>query len=273
VNGRSFQEMGGVVKSRLLQLASALLDLCFPRRCAACQQAQLLSHQGFWCSACREQIPWVQAPLCPCCGRPFPNSPTSSNHLCEHCLRDLFLFDTARSATIYAGAIRDRIQQLKFGGQLHWIPPLVDLLLQGAAHGCSVAATQLIVPVPLHTKRIRQRGFNQSALIAQGLGRRCGLPVLPGVLIRHRSTQPQTRLGRRERLQNVRGAFSIAHPALIRDRSLLLVDDVFTTGTTLNECARVLKAAGVREVHAVTVARALPDWAGEDPQRTAGLEK
>jgi ComF family protein len=271
VNGCRFKEMGDM-KSRLQQLSSALLDLCFPRRCSACQQTQLLSHKGFWCSSCLEQIPWVQAPLCPCCGRPFPNSPTSSDHHCELCLRNVFLFDTARSATIYAGTIRDRIHQLKFGGQLHWIPALVDLLLQGAARRSSVLETQLIVPVPLHNKRLRQRGFNQSALIAQGLGRRYGLPVLLGALIRHRSTQPQTRLGRRERLQNVRGAFSIAHPALVRDRSLLLVDDVFTTGTTLNECARVLKDAGAREVHAMTVARALPDWAGDDQQRTAGLE-
>jgi ComF family protein len=245
---------------RLRQVASALLDLCFPRRCAGCEQIWLLSQQGYWCSSCLEQIPWVQAPLCPGCGRPFPNSPDAPNHLCEQCLRGEFAFDAAHSALTYTGAIRDRIHQLKFGGQLHWVPALADLLLQTAEAGPLFCQAELIMPVPLHLKRLKQRGFNQSGLIAQALGKRCALPVPWGILVRHRFTQPQTRLGRNERLKNVQGAFSVDGPSLVKGRSILLIDDVFTTGTTLNECARVLKKAGARKVQALTIARALPDW-------------
>jgi ComF family protein len=246
--------------NRLQQLTSAVLDLCFPRRCAACEKTWLLSQQGYWCSDCLQQIPWVQAPLCPCCGRPFQNSPDAPNHLCEQCLRGEFAFDAAHSALVYTGTIRDRIHQLKFGGQLHWAPALADLLLQAVGTGPLICQTDLILPVPLHIKRLKQRGFNQSGLIAQALGKRCALPVPWGVLVRHRFTQPQTRLGRDERLKNVHDAFSVAGPSLVKGRSILLIDDVFTTGTTLNECARVLKNAGSRKVRALTIARALPDW-------------
>ncbi|HAA02631.1 MAG TPA: hypothetical protein DCE18_04585, partial [Syntrophobacteraceae bacterium] len=202
---------------------------------------------------------WINPPWCPSCGAPFLDSPQSDNHLCGDCLKNSFAFDAARSAVLYAGVARERIHQLKFGRQLHWSPALVDLLTKTTGWEEALQAVDFILPVPLHHQRLRERGFNQAGLIGGELGLRWSIPVRFGVLVRHRATQPQTRLGRQERLENVQGAFAVAKPELLRSRSVLLVDDVFTTGTTLSECARVLKRAGARRVTAVTVARVVPD--------------
>lgn len=118
----------------------------------------------------------------------------------------------------------------------------------------------VIIPVPLHTGRLRQRGFNQAGLLARGLGKAVGLEVDYGLLARTEWTEPQTRLKREERLHNVKGAFRVVKAGKLRGRSVLLVDDVFTTGTTLCECATVLKQVGAEEVHAITVSRSVPDW-------------
>jgi ComF family protein len=239
-------------------LASSLLDFFLPRRCAGCQQRWLGENDPGWCPSCLDELFWIQSPLCPCCGRPYLDSPTSHDHLCGECLQDAFVFDTARSAAEYAGTVRQRIHQLKFGGQLHWVPPLVDLLVQ-AGHHQDMTAADLLVPVPLHPKRLSQRGFNQAGLLARDYGKRLGIEVRFDLLERTSWTVPQTHLNREERLQNVKGVFRAPRPDRIEGRTVLVLDDVFTTGSTLNECARVLKAAGAAEAHAVTVGRVISD--------------
>jgi ComF family protein len=178
-------------------------------------------------------------------------------------LQGVFHFDWARSAVLYRGEVRERIHQLKFSRQLYQVPMMVDLLARAVAQGTDWPAFELIVPVPLHSRRLQQRGFNQAGLIARKLGPKLGLPVHLGVLVRRRWTEPQTRLGRTERLHNVKGAFAVTKAAVVRERCVLLVDDVYTTGTTLSEGARVLKAAGAGMVGALTIARALPDALSE----------
>jgi len=167
-------------------------------------------------------------------------------------------FETARSATLYTGVVRERIHQLKFGGQLHWVPPLVELLAETIEKQCPWGV-EAVIPVPLHVKRLKQRGFNQSGLMARMLGHTLRLPVHFGALIRQNWTEPQTRLNRHDRLTNVKGAFRVKNPGAVRDRAILLIDDVFTTGTTVAECAATLKKARASEVHILTVARAVPD--------------
>lgn len=240
-------------------LGRSFLDLCFPIPCAGCGRKWLLHHEGFWCESCLEKIPWISSPICPQCGRPFPKSPSSPDHLCGDCLLSTFSFDYARSAVQHAGIVRDRIHQLKFGGHLHWVPALAELLLRTIEREKAPRA-QIIVPVPLHVKRVRERGFNQAALIAGVMARRLGVPVRFDVLVRRFWTAPQTRLNRSQRLENVKGAFQVSLSSEIRGRIVLMIDDVFTTGTTLNECAKVLKESGAAEIHALTVSRALPDW-------------
>ena len=142
---------------------------------------------------------------------------------------------------------------------MKWTPCLAELLeIAYAAWGLD--APDLIVPVPLHPKRLSQRGFNQAGLLALELGRKIKAPVSTDALVRKNQTLPQTRLKRGERLKNVKGAFEIPDDSKVRGRRILLIDDVFTTGTTLSECAKVLKRkGGASEVYALTVTRAIPD--------------
>jgi ComF family protein len=179
--------------------------------------------------------------------------------LCGDCLLSVFIFDSARSATLHAGVVRKRVHQLKFGGQLHWVRPLAELMERSLRPETSTLCVDMVFPVPLHVKRLRQRGFNQAGLLARSLGRRLGLPVSFDCLLRTCWTEPQTRLNREQRLHNVKDAFQIVDPKKVRDRRILIVDDVYTTGTTLNECAKTLRAAGASKVYAVTVCRASPD--------------
>lgn len=248
----------GLSPHRLKSAGTLVLDFCFPRRCAGCGLKWVTSAEGCWCEDCLKGLAWIAPPLCPCCGLPFLDSPASPDHLCGDCLQGSFAFDSARSAVLYSGVVRDRIHQLKFGHRLYWVPALAQLMEAVFRGDNALPPADLAVPVPLHTKRLRQRGFNQSALLAGRLGRSTGGRVRYDILARRRWTAPQTRLARQERLQNVRNAFEVRRPDLVEGRVVLLVDDVFTTGSTLNECVRTLKSAGAAAVHALTVARALP---------------
>ncbi len=267
------------IVAEVKNIAVTALDLCFPQLCAGCGNAWRQSADGCWCAECKGILPLIEPPLCTCCGLPFLDSPLSGDHLCEDCRQESFLFDSARSAVLFEGIVRKRIHELKFGGCLHWAPALGELLIETFRKQYRPPPTEgletslernhlypdLIVPVPLHIRRLRQRGFNQSAFLAKTMGHRLGIPVHYRAMARKNWTEPQTRLNRRERLKNVKGAFAVPDPLPVRDRSILLVDDVFTTGTTLNECARALKAAGAAEVHVLTVARALPHRSGDIP--------
>ena len=247
-----------LIGSALGFAGSVLLDLCLPRSCAGCQKMDNRP-QSAWCGTCWDQMPRVVSPLCSKCGRPFRDSPESPDHLCGECIESTYHFDTARSAVAHEGIIRTRIHQFKFEARTEWVPPLVELL-EIAYAGSGMALPELVLPVPLHPKRLKERGFNQSGLLAGELARKIRAPVSFDVIVRKNRTQPQTRLNRKERLKNVRGAFELSGAQDIRGRRILLVDDVFTTGTTLSECARTLKRkGGASEVHAVTVTRALFD--------------
>lgn len=240
-------------------LGSAFLELLLPRGCAGCRENWPVSAESCWCDVCREKLPWIRSPICPVCGRPFQKSPGSGDHLCGDCELSTYSFDSARSAAFHSGVARDGVHRLKFGGHLHWVPPLVELL-ETVLTDEMKQRIDLIVPVPLHVRRLRQRGFNQAALLARELGRRLEIPVHCAVLFRRIWTEPQTRLNREERLHNVKGAFAVLRPADIKGKKALLIDDVFTTGSTLCECAGALKEAEAAEVHALTVSRSLPDW-------------
>lgn len=238
-------------------IGSSLAELCFPRICAGCGKINAQS-AGFWCAGCLDEIPRISPPICPLCGSPFPDAPDSSDHLCGECTRSVFHFDGARSAVTHAGIVRDRIHQFKFGRRLEWIPPLVELL-QATYETWGISPPALVVPVPLHLNRLKERGFNQSGLLAGEFARKLGLRVSYDMLVRKKWTEPQTRLNRTQRLKNVRGAFDAPGRESVRNLRILLIDDVFTTGETLSECARTLKKKGASEVHALTVTRALPD--------------
>ncbi len=226
-------------------IPNQLLDLLFPARCAGCGQVG----EPF-CPTCRSQVQPVPQPVCVRCGRPTPAAGR-----CQTCAAGQFHVSAIRAAAIYADPLAQAIHRFKYEGRPELHTPLGELLA-GYWRGRSVTV-DLVVAVPLHDKRLAERGFNQSELLATVLCRQVGLPLLrPGVLCRTRDTQQQMLLGPVERRANVQDAFAWHGPPLDGCKALL-IDDVATTGSTLEACAQALLAGGAGKVWALTVARAL----------------
>jgi ComF family protein len=235
------------------QFFQALLDVFLPPICHICREFIPHADEIHICPDCRRQLPLVISPLCPVCGIPFIG--TGDDHRCGQCLTQPPRFDTARAAFLYEGAMRDLIHSFKYDRRSHLRRPLTLLVLEELCAFLQDAEPQIIVPVPLHRSRLRQRGFNQAVLLGTLLARRLSLPMLPDALVRTRRTEPQIELSAAERRSNVKGAFSVKRSGDIAGKRVLLLDDVMTTGSTMNECAGELKKSGVNRVIAVTIAR------------------
>jgi competence protein ComFC len=224
------------------------IDLLFPPRCVACKSL------GSWlCETCASSIQVLQPPLCVHCGIPLQDAGQ-----CSHCRQLPQEWEGLLAYAYHDGVLREAIHQFKYEDMRCLASALADLMAQGwrrlAPDGW---LPQAIVPIPLHPSRQRQRGYNQAALLARELGTRLHCPVVEKALIRVRATAPQVGLGVEERRANVHRAFRCVDDRL-HGRSVLLVDDVCTTGSTLASACLALKAAGVASVLAYTLARARP---------------
>lgn len=181
--------------------------------------------------------------------------------LCHLCRRQVYQFDVARSYGPYHGHMVRAVVQLKF----HQLKPLAEWFAERlagiVAEQPELFAADVVVPVPLHPLRLRERGYNQAELIARPLARRLRLPLRTYLLARVKPRPEKLQLTRRERWLTVRGAYAMRSPARIDNTRVLLVDDVFTTGATLDACARALRQGGAARVAGLTLARALPRWA------------
>ncbi|WP_417320791.1 double zinc ribbon domain-containing protein [Emcibacter sp.] len=228
-----------------------LLDLVLPPRCPGC--GDLLPEAGKLCAACWSSLGFLSGPACSCCGFPFPHD-KGGEVLCGVCQAQDRHFDRVRSALIYDGGSRPLLLGFKHGDRTDLAPFLADLLYLAGRE--LLADSDLILPVPLHPRRLLRRRYNQAALLAGRLAHKYGLPRENLLLRRHRATTPQGG-NYTARQKNVRSAFSI--PERYRDRvqgrRILLVDDVYTTGATLQSCARELKKRGAEKVFGLTVAR------------------
>ncbi|MFQ6131489.1 MAG: double zinc ribbon domain-containing protein [Armatimonadota bacterium] len=245
---------------QLRSARDALLDLCFPPRCQGCQE---LKHHLI-CDDCRRAIDRIQPPLCARCGRPFDTVAHTAD-ICGGCRQASPAFEVARAIGTHTGPLRRVIIAYKFQGRTRLAQPLAQMLSDyvTATDGPAAAAlaeAEVIVPVPLHPNRRRWRGYDQAELLATDLGARLGLPVAAQAMARVKETQPQISLTPAQRRLNVRGAFQVRKPAAVAERSIMLLDDVLTTGATLQECAKVLKRAGAKRVLALTVSRSSPEW-------------
>ncbi len=235
---------------------SEISDALFPPLCIACSDVLAIAEEKVFCRECRKRITYLTQSHCPVCGIIFPDSP-AGNHLCGPCLENKPHYTFARAALAYDGIIHDAIHQFKYGRNLACGKALACLLSDFYFPDMDWNAYDIIIPVPLHIRRLRTRGFNQSLILAHALGKKHGLRVDFSLLKRSKLTLTQTGLDKKERENNIKRAFEVTSPDLIEAKNIILVDDVLTTGATINECAKTLKKAGARQVAAITLARVL----------------
>ncbi len=241
-----------LIKSTL----STTLGLFYPEVCALCMDEPALAEEGYVGAKCRQLVQYVRPPFCQRCGLPFEGDLTTSFE-CNNC-RDMELFFTsARAAVVAKTIVLEVIHHYKYSSALWFENFLAGLLLGEAVPVLRGQNWNFIVPVPLHPLKKRERGFNQAELLAAQLSRAARIPLNTKLLRRVKSTATQTLLRRDQRADNMRGAFAVFDGVKLNGEKIVLVDDVFTTGATTNDCARALRAAGAGDVCVWTVARGL----------------
>ena len=238
--------------SAAARVARGTVDILYPRVCAVCGSADLGGKYVCW--ECLAQMHFIRDPYCSICGDPFEGA-VSHEFACSWCLQHEPAFDLARSAARYRGGLGIMLQQFKYQHATYLAYDL-GLLLEGCVKTHLLkGGIDSIAYVPLHPRKARARSYNQARLLAEQLSRRLGIPVERNALRRVRWTSTQTRLTAEARRLNVSGAFVCSIPDWVEGRRWLLVDDVMTTGATVDACARVLRAHGARRVVVATVAR------------------
>jgi ComF family protein len=236
-----------------------LVDALFPPQCEVCEAPLGAQRRSCVCEACLGGMPALAPPWCDRCGVPL--APSAAPGCCPPCLHRPPRFESARAAALYRPAhpglnprppLAVAVQRLKYAQRR----ALADALGQLLAERYPFGRDALVVPVPLHITRLRERGFNQAVLLARRLGRARGLAVASRALVRTRATHGQPGLGAAARRQNLDGAFALRPGAAVAGRDVVLIDDVLTTGSTADACATVLRAAGAARIDVYTVGRA-----------------
>lgn len=221
-------------------LRQVLLDLLFPPRCVGCRRG------GDWfCAACRQAIARILPPLCPRCGRPLRHAQ------CPYCEKLALQIDGTRAIAFFEGGLREAIHAFKYTHRIELAQPLGDLLSDYFMRHPFPA--DVLIPVPLHAERERARGYNQSQLLAQVLSQHSHLPIWNDALTRSRHTRPQVELDAQHRRENVRDAFQATRR--VEGARILLIDDVCTTGATMDACGIALQARGAKSIWGLALAR------------------
>ena len=255
-------EFARALRTEASRAAGALLGLFLPGACRVCEQSLADPSRLPVCSRCLESFQRISAPICSLCGRPLGPWVTVGQEppRCQLCRKDTYAFSLARSYAIYDQAMTRAIILLKYEAVTplgEWFGARLEGLVRDSP---GMLAADVVVPVPLHPARRRERGYNQAELIARPLPRRLKLPLREALLVRTRPRPDKLKLSRKERWTTVRGAYAPSPGARIDNLRIILVDDVFTSGATLDACSRALRQAGAKQVFALTVARTAESW-------------
>ena len=232
------------------------LGFFYPETCQLCQEQPSSVAEGLICAECQKQVRPLQKPFCQRCGLPFAGE-ISTEFQCANCGDVELHFSSARAAVVFSGVMLEVIHRYKYQQALWFEPFLANLLVRAAVPALSARKPDLIVPVPLHPVKEREREFNQAGRLAAHLAAALEVPLNEKALRRVSFTVTQTALSRKDRAANMRGVFAVAPGVRLDERRIVLVDDVLTTGATTNACAKVLRAAGAAEVCVWTVARGI----------------
>ncbi|MCD7737112.1 MAG: ComF family protein [Lachnospiraceae bacterium] len=244
----------GILKNLIWQTGYTAGRLLYPPRCPICdallpawilpRKAQVME----WvCEDCRKKLPWAMEPACMKCGKPVGNPETE---FCEDCLRTPHLYDSGRAAFVYTGGIRRSVYRMKFQNRRDYLDFYAAAMVFAGERYLRYWRPDVIVPVPMHWRKRAARGYNQAELLAEKISRLTGIPCDRGLLRCTRYTGNQKELDRKERLRNLRGSFETGkcRPDCSTAARALLVDDVYTTGSTMDEAARALREAGMRQI-------------------------
>jgi ComF family protein len=236
-------------------IASTFAGLLWPHRCVACSARldpdhTIISSSAF-CPRCTETLLWSEPPRCTCCAIPYDG--VGQDHLCLSCQLKPPPYLKIHAPLLYGGAAAEALLRFKYGPTPQLAKPLGDILLQVKNE---IGPADIVIPIPLHPKRLRERQFNQSALLAMSFSKAIHTPLSTGILRRIKNTPAQAGLGRSERLANQKDAFGMKNSCQIKGKQILLVDDVITTTATVLQATRILMAGGARSVEIVAFARA-----------------
>ena len=245
-----------------MKILGRIMDIIYPPRCGVCKaflwEAPLKGSAGAFsiCPTCLAGFHPLSSPLCSLCGAPF-SSQVLEDHPCEDCLRTPPAYDAAGAPYLYEGSLLEAIHHLKYHGRTGLARSLGPLLGRFTQDWMGNDSTDfLVIPVPLHPEKLQERGYNQSLLLARHTARKLGADMDYLSLRRIKNTAPQTGLGKKQRRQNVKNAFKLENENTVRGRNIVLVDDVSTTGNTLNACSKTLRKGGANRIYCVTLARA-----------------
>lgn len=230
----------------------AIGALLFPPVCVFCGTGRVTSDSSV-CESCSRDIEFVEDPICNLCGLPVPGLQSGSQRRCGKCLQHKPLYDKARFSVYYSRVIRRGILKFKFQNSLFLGETLSSYLIKTFQEHFLNENLDAIIPIPVHNRRLVRRGYNQCAILARKLGNKVNLEVLTNTLNKTVNTIPQARLKRKQRIENVKGSFSVRNPEEIRGKRLLLLDDVFTTGSTISEASRTLIKHEAKSVQALVL--------------------
>lgn len=235
------------------KLYNSILDLLFPEEgiCFCCDQYDEEVKEDHICNDCRDKLIFINEDKCPVCGKPTYKGYSSSR--CSYCANKTFYFTKALAPLEFSGLIRKTIYKYKYESKPYIYKSFGEVMLR-ALEKENIGNIDYIVPVPLHRARKAERGYNQAELLARHISLKLGIPLERNSLRRVKATKIQNKLARHEREQNIKDAFKIRDIRVFKDKRILLVDDIFTTGSTVNECSRILKEGGAAEVFVITIA-------------------
>ena len=237
-----------------MSILKDILNFLLPPRCINC--GKIISDENGLCSECFNKITFISEPYCKCCGLPFGEIGGVNKHMmCPMCIRDKKkMFRYSRAAIKYEDVSKNMILAFKFMDKTENAKVFAKWLKM-AGSDIFKSEVDVLIPVPLHYKRLVKRRYNQSALMATELGKLINIPTDLKSLVKSKSTKPQVDFSGKARVKNIKNAFEVKYPENIKDKRIVIIDDVQTTGSTLNECAKVLLKAGAKSVDFLTVAR------------------
>lgn len=225
-----------------------LLDILYPPRCPICQE--IVDRRGhLLCDACRKHVRPIQEPCCRKCGKPLD---CEEKEYCADCERKTHYYTRGIAVFPNTGAIQKSIYQLKFHNKREYVPFFVDEMAKYGRKKAEQWKPEALIPVPMHRKKERQRGFNQAALLAEGLGKAWNIPVRTDLILRIRKTLPQKEMIERNRQNNLKNAFKMTQFD-VKLKRVMIVDDIYTTGNTIDAIAQELRKAGVEEIYFITL--------------------